>query len=349
MALEPAPNAVVDADGFPRFGTYQGSLREVDLSRLDGPYQLPLPLRLLKHKKWLYTFMATPEVIAVAAVADLTYTANAFAMVVDRQSKRVLLDESFIGLPGPLARVGSRPNEGVEARFRALGASFSASRPSGSERVRLRVEVSRLLPLPHRALDWDGELLTAGGPPPLTVISPVSDGGVVNVTQKWGALLTFGTLRAGGRTFRLDGGVGGTDYSNGYLARRTAWRWAFACGRLDDGTPLGLNLVEGFNEEMEQANENALWVGQKLFPLSRARFEFDRHDPLDRWHVRTKGGEVDVTFRPIGAHRERRDYKVVMSRFVQPLGTFSGTLRAGGNTWRVDELPGVTEDQDILW
>ncbi|MFZ5471630.1 MAG: DUF2804 domain-containing protein [Myxococcota bacterium] len=346
--LPPAPSHVTNEDGHPRFGTYMGSIDEVDLSRLAGPYHLSLPQRLLKHKRWLFTFMSTPEVIAVCAISDLTYTANAFTVVVDLKDKKVVADESFMGLPGPWAEVGNRPSEGLRARFRAPGARFGVVRPEGSERVHLGVERTRRLPFSKPSLSWKGDLLAVGGPPPLTVVSPVLQDGVVNVTQKWAGLLAFGELSTQGRRYRLDGGVGGMDYTQGYLARRTSWRWAFANGRLDDGTPIGLNLVEGFNDTPE-ANENAVWMGKELFPVGRACFAYDPREVLDEWRVATVDGALDLAFRPYGAHREERDYKVVKSYFAQPVGVFEGRIRVGGRELRVSELPGVTEDQDILW
>jgi hypothetical protein len=352
LALPNAPLTVENASGEPRFGTYQGSVEEVDLSRLNGRYRLGLPMRLVKHKRWLYTFVATPEVIALCAVADLSYTSNAFALVADLKQKKVIVDRGFLGLPGPLVTVGNRPGVGMVAKFRTLGGNFSAVRKEGDERYHLSVELSRLLP-PRTELDWKGDLLAVGGPPPLTVIAPVSEGGsvdgLINVTQKWAGLLSFGTLSAGGRSYVLDGGVGGMDYTHGYLARHTAWRWAFACGRLDDGTPIGLNLVEGFNESSAEVNENALWIGKDLYPLGRARFTYNKNDVLDEWILKTTDGAVDLKFRPIGAHRELRDYKVVKSYFMQPVGLFQGTVKAGGRVHSISNVPGVTEDQDILW
>ena len=47
------------------------------------------------------------------------------------------------------------------------------------------------------------------------------------------------------RTFSLDGGLGGYDYTKGMLPRLTAWRWAYGTGRLDDGTVLGFNIPRG--------------------------------------------------------------------------------------------------------
>lgn len=139
------------------------------------------------------------------------------------------------------------------------------------------------------------------------------------------------------------------DYTHGYLARRTSWRWAMANGRLADGTTVGFNLVEGFNDSDATASENALWVGSRLLPLGRAHFEFNPKDVLDPWRITTEDGAVDLTFRAIAAHREERDYRLVRSHFVQPLGLFGGTVRLPDGAVEVADLPGVTEDQDILW
>jgi hypothetical protein len=162
-------------------------------------------------------------------------------------------------------------------------------------------------------------------------------------------MLTFGSLWARGRRYVLDGGVGGLDYTHGYLARHTAWRWAFMCGRLDDGNPVGMNLVEGFNEGRTDVNENAVWLDGQVHPVGRARFSWNKADPLDAWTVETLDGAVRLRFVPIGAHREERDLVLVKSHFVQPVGLFSGTLNIDGRTRTVKDVAGVTEDQDILW
>ena len=68
--LPPAPPSVEDAGGAPRYGTYQGALDVVDLSRLRGSYQPNRLDRLRMHKKWLYGFIATREVAALFAVVE---------------------------------------------------------------------------------------------------------------------------------------------------------------------------------------------------------------------------------------------------------------------------------------
>jgi len=343
-----APKTIATASGHPAFGTYEGESPDTDLGQLSGAYAVSAPWRLLKEKRWQFALVATPEVIAVATIADLSYAASAFVAAVDAGSRRVLVDRGFLSLPGPFAHVGTRAAEGQRARLVSpLGGALSIRRPKGHERYQIGVDVWDA-PWPRLAVHWRGEVLAAGGPPALTVISPVGQDGIVNVTQKWAGLLAFGSLSAAGRRYALDGGVAGLDYSHGYLARHTAWRWSMAVGRLDDGTPVGVNLVEGFNEESDEGNENAMWIGQRLFSLPRARFHFNKQDCLDPWRIHTADGSVELEMRPLYVHRDERDLKVVWSRFAQALGTFEGTLRADGKELKV-RLSGVCEDQNMVW
>jgi Protein of unknown function (DUF2804) len=341
--LPPAPSSLQDGEGAPRFGTYQGCLDEVNLRALTGRWQPRAPERLLVHKRWLYGFVATREVAALFAIVDLGYSSSAFAMAVDLGTQRVLADGGVLGLPWQ-ARVNRRVGAGLEADFRHPTLRARASRGQHQRAYQARLRLGGLRARLGLTLSLDAEAAA----PALTVIAPV-EAGLVNVTQKWAGLPASGELRAGGRRYVLDGGLGGLDTTHGYLARHTAWRWAFACGRLDDGTPLGLNLVEGFNEAREDVNENALWLGDRLLPLGRARFLWNRDDPLDRWHVTTTDGAVDLTFRPIAAHREDRDLVLVRSRFVQPVGTWEGRVRALGREHRLHRVPGVAEDQRATW
>lgn len=346
--LPPAPPSVDDGGGAPRFGTYEGTLDAVQLSSLRGSYQ-PNPVdRLRMHKKWLYGFIATREVAALFAVVDLGYSSNAFSLAIDLTTQRVLADEGYLGPPRPLVTVGDHPGPGLEVAFRRPDAQLTARRRFGDERFHGSVRLGPKLPFVRPKLQFGWELLAAGAAPALTVIAPV-EGGVVNVTQKWAGLLSFGQLEAGGKRFVLDGGVGGLDYTHGYLARHTAWRWAFVCGRLDDGTPFGINLVEGFNEARADVNENAVWLGHELFPVGRARFTWNPKDVLDPWRVVTTDGALDLSFKPLAAHRELRDLKLVKSRFEQPIGLWSGTLTLGGQRYRFEDAAGVAEDQDVLW
>ncbi len=170
------------------------------------------------------------------------------------------------------------------------------------------------------------------------------------MTQKSVGLLASGRLEVGRRRYALDGGVVGLDSTHGFLARHTRWRWAMGCGRLEDGTPLGFNLVAASTRSLRGPRARTCSSsGDQLEPVGPATFRFNAADPLDPWQVSTEDGAVQVNFRPLHAHRDVRDLFALRSRFIQPLGFFAGTLRFRGRQIELTELPGVTEDQDMLW
>jgi hypothetical protein len=61
--------------------------------------------------------------------------------------------------------------------------------------------------------------------------------------------------------------------------------------------------------------------------------------------VRSENGSVDLTFQPEGHRAQKVDLKLISSRYVQPFGTFSGSLQGIA----VEGLPGVAEDHAALW
>ncbi|HSP20491.1 MAG TPA: DUF2804 domain-containing protein [Myxococcaceae bacterium] len=363
LALSPAPAEVPGPDGLPAFGAYAGELGPVNLARLAPPHALPAWARWMRRKRWHYALYTPPEVVAVMAVAEMGYAANAFFAALDLREKQPLVDVTLLGPPAPLSTVSDAMSRGLSASFRVPGARFRFARSTTSDRYRHAVEISPLrLPRSGR-VTFDGEALLTGSAPPLALIAPVPGGGSVehpgtsvltrdgvNVTQKSVGLLASGRLEVGRRVYSLDGGVVGLDSTHGFLARHTRWRWAMACGRREDGTPLGFNLVAGFNTLADgSAGENALFVGDQIEPVGAATFRFNAADPMDLWRISTDDGKVQVSFRPLHAHRDDRDLGLLRSRFVQPLGVFTGRLCFRGQEMTLSGMPGVTEDQDMLW
>ncbi len=49
-------------------------------------------------------------------------------------------------------------------------------------------------------------------------------------------------------------------------------------------------------------------------------------------------------------HAEEKNFGVIRSHFVQPVGTYAGTIRLPDRApLELDGVLGVTEDQDVLW
>jgi hypothetical protein len=346
-AFPPAPERIPDAVGRPCLGSYLGEVGEVRLEALLGRERVPgwrLPLR---RKAWVYALVTTPDIILATAVVDLGYASHAFFTLVELREKRALVDFAAVGPPAPFGRVNARPGPGLEAHFRTAGARFAVTRPHTQGPVRFEGELHALRTHGAGRVCFGFSLSTEGAPPPVSVVAQVPGGGI-NVTAKSGGLRASGTVSLGKRTLPLEGGVAGLDVTVGTPARSTAWRWAMGAGRLEDGRPLSFNLVEGVNEGPAE-NENALWVGDALYPLGRARFGFGRDEPLGLWRLDSLTGDFALRFRPLHLHREERNLGLVRSHFWQLQGFFVGTLRAGAEVLQLTDFPGVTEDQEVVW
>ncbi|TFV93745.1 DUF2804 family protein, partial [Oxalobacteraceae bacterium OM1] len=72
---------------------------------------------------------------------------------------------------------------------------------------------------------------------------------------------------------------------------------------------------------------------------------------LAPWHVQTDDDCLDLHFQPEGARREDKNLVIAASRYVQPIGSFSGWVRADRTApmRRVERLAGVTEDHRARW
>ena len=97
------------------------------------------------------------------------------------------------------------------------------------------------------------------------------------------------------------------------------------------------------------AAECAVWVDRELYPVTEGRFAFDPASPMSPWTVGSADGAVDLRFEPAGLHAEHKNFGIIASRFIQPVGMFRGAVRAGDRALELDRVWGVVEDQEVLW
>lgn len=324
-SLAPAPQAFLDATGAPAFGSYAGPLPRVELAAGVGA-------RFARRKRWVWFGIASPRVFVSSAVVRTGYAVTAFLFAYDREEKRMLAEATVLG-PAAFAKVADDPRaDGVLAKMR-----FGRS---NVKMTRTKDEIAIALRLPD--VELDATLDFAPSPPALTAIANLGDG-LVDATEKRALARVKGTARFAGKSVGLDGALGGYDYTHGLLPRHTKWRWGFALGHDVDEEPVAFNFCEGFVGEAECA----AFVGGEVHPLAEPRFHLDADMPELPWRLSGEG--IDLEFVPGAVHVQNTKLLVVRSRFVQPVGAFYGTVRAGGRDIRVDGLPGVVEDQDVLW
>ena len=156
-------------------------------------------------------------------------------------------------------------------------------------------------------------------------------------TRKQAGVAVRGTVTLAGETIPLDA-PGCLDESAGFHARRTAWRWSAGVGTAADGRAVAWNLVAGLHDA-DGASERTVWIDgvpaeapPVLFAPDLAAIAF------------ASGEELTFTAE---ATRERHDrFGVGRSDYVQPFGTFGGSLPGG---IVLAEGRGVTERHSALW
>ncbi|WP_295990553.1 DUF2804 domain-containing protein [Rugamonas sp.] len=327
MMLPPAPDDVIDADGQPRFGRYAGQTGPIDWSALAAPYARKRLWRRFHHKRWHYVALATEHIFCAVAIVDLGWASTAFAYAFDRDDGDMLANFSQDGWPGRSARLAD--HAGGASRFKTRRSAIDID-ADGDYRLALRCDY----------LEIDAEF-GAGAAPLLLATGPIA-GGSVHATQKSSGLPLTGQVRTFREPYDLAGGVASFDYSNGLLARDTAWRWASA-----HNLELGFNLQAGYFGP----RENALWLDGQVHALGPAHFLFDATDPLSRWHIFTEDDLLELHFTPDGARRDNKNLVIAASRYLQAIGTFSGWVRSGPDEPKriVTQLVGVTEDHTSRW
>jgi Domain of unknown function (DUF2804), C-terminal len=152
-------------------------------------------------------------------------------------------------------------------------------------------------------------------------------------TCKQAGVRVRGRVRAGGRTFELDGDDGFVDDSAGYHARHTVWRWSAGLGRTEDGRQVGWNLVEGVHDAPTDS-ERTLWLDGEPHEVAPQEFAADL----------SRVGELD--FRAWSAREARMNLGLIRNRYRQPFGEFRGRLPGG---LALAEGYGVMEEHDVVW
>jgi hypothetical protein len=168
------------------------------------------------------------------------------------------------------------------------------------------------------------------------------DGDAMAVTSRHGAsyiwtrkqpVRAVGTID--GRPIELRGLI---DDSAGYHARRTDWQWCAGVGEDADGRALAWNLVAGVHDA-DAGSERTVWIDGVASEVPAGAFAEDLSAVV--W----PDGSA-LRFAEEARRARSDDFKLIASAYVQPFGTFSGTLPGGvavARGW------GVMERHAVRW
>lgn len=333
--LPQAPSSVVQSKGKPAFGLYQGFIPRVDWSSLGSS----LFFRT-RTKSWHYVSIFGPKCVLTTAIVDFGWGATAFIYLFDREERKLLVDLSFRGIPGVSGRVSERPGPGAFSRFTSFSGGVLLEQPVGLPVWLLRINGTGGFRV-NATLHTDGKV-----PTPICAIAPAK-GGLGNCTHKQPSLPVEGMIEYDGKVYDLNGYTAFIDHTRGILGREAAWRWVCAAD-----PKIGINLVEGFNDSIE----NVVWVDGTIVPVGPVKIQFDEDNPLAPWTVRSeREGAVDLVFTPEGSRKEDIELVVARSHYLQPIGVFNGRIdptKLGFPDLKpveINRLVGVTENHATVW
>ncbi len=343
----PAPESPVDASGQVRLGVHHGPFRRVNMDEAElrkAGMRMPRRLADLRLKEWHHQCVLLPELLLSFAVVDAKFLWTSWVHVAERDGEHLEHARKGPTFDAGVARALWDDRSWLRARGYELAVDSALDR--GEHRVTIDVAATRDLPAVRADLRCLHDLDAIQ---PLVVVLPV--GPNRGMYSHKVPLPVEGTITVGDRTYDADPAtaVAILDVHKAHYPHRTFWNWATGAGRLADGRAVGFNLTRNVNREDARYNENAVWVDGRLHCLGPARFEFDRRDLLAPWRLGTADGAVELTFVPHGERKEDTNLGVVRSSFHQPYGTFSGSVTAGGETLRIDDLWGVCEDHRAAW
>jgi hypothetical protein len=149
-----------------------------------------------------------------------------------------------------------------------------------------------------------------------------------------------GTVRVAGRTRRVRAAAL-VDDSAGHHARVTDWEWSAGTGTLQDGRAVMWNLVAGVHDG-PLVSERSVWIDGRVHAVAPVAFT----RALDAVRF-DEGGALHFTAEAV---RERHDgLGPVRSDYVQPFGTFTGTLPGPAGPVTLRRGFGVMERHHARW
>ena len=298
--------------------------------------------KALKYKQFQYFGGMSQRFIFGCAMVDLGYCNTVFAYLFDTTTGELF--SRSVRRPYHLGMsLSTSPVEG-ESRFCAGDLSVVQGYEANPRVKTLTLKLGTELSIQAR--------MPEAGFQPMSLSTRAGYHGWVYANKTAGLPLT-GELHWRGQRFDLTelGAMGHHDFSCGYMRRETWWNWACLSGFAQDDKhqahAIGLNISTGVNETT--FSENCVWISGRCIPLAAATFDFDARDVLQTWRVTTLDGRINLTFSPLGMHKEKLLLPLVKSHFRQIFGHFNGQVELDGVCYTVNNLTGFVEDQFVRW
>ncbi len=295
-------------------------------------------------KEWHYLSVATPRWFVAFAFVNLGYAGKVFAYLVDRE--RPTEKQEYTRLhPFAIGLSFAESSVRGETTWKD-GANTLRVRYQNGWQVKVDLDLGKARLVGEFSVD-DAEALA------LLYRLP---SGLPAYTHKASGLRASGRLSVGDTGIDLSEGVASIDWTRSIALRETRWLWSSLQGRTAQGNLIGLNLsAKVYDDAQGNSQENALWLDGKVHALDGVVFDLPNDPRTEPWRIRSKNDgvrEVDLIFTPYGTREEQVNFGIIRSSFIQPYGSYQGTLcpkELGVSPLSVDGLFGVVETHHCIW
>lgn len=299
-------------------------------------------LERFREKRWCYLGIIHPDIIFGCAVVHLGYISNAFVFGFDRQQKK-MMSHSLVFPPLGQIRYDRNPENGI-CSYKSLRGKLILSHNKKQKSI-------------CASFFWPGKYLKAdidviepdGGILPMNFLMPMGSGRRA-FTSKTAGLKARGKIILNKKPFDLssENTFAVFDWTDGFYPRQTFWNWACGAGIAHDGTRIGFNFSSGVYES--GLLENTVWINGTPFKQREIIFAYDRENPLNPWRITSEDGLVDLKFMPEGIRSADDNLGIIKSKFIQPCGSFEGSIKAGKHPdIRFSSIGGVVEEHFAKW
>jgi len=116
------------------------------------------------------------------------------------------------------------------------------------------------------------------------------------------------------------------------------------------GVPFVLNIDDGFGTE---SSKSMIFQNNVAHHLDKARYTFDRADPMKAWTFTDSDSRVDLALKPVCIERGGTNYVVLRTSLLKAYGFFTGRVRLDDGRWievsQSDRLFGSAEAVVNYW
>jgi hypothetical protein len=164
--------------------------------------------------------------------------------------------------------------------------------------------------------------------------------------QKINCMVPHGRVKIGGDVTTLspdNHSHGCLDWSRAAFPYHVEWRWCTVSGVVG-GVPFGLNIDYGFGTE---SSKSMIFHDNVGHHLDKARYTFDRADPMKPWIFTDNENRVELSLKPVCIERGGTNYVVLRTNLLKAYGFFTGQVRLDDGRWiqisKADRLFGSAE------